>query len=444
MSSGAGKKRTPTPADRESHPAPAKSLQEIWAIFDPTLAVDPRSKLYIPRTDPELQKLCFELKQTQDYMHAFLCGHRGSGKTTELHRLRLDEHIQQKYLTVYLTAHHFGSETVHLTHDAVMLEIGLALAKEGKQHGTAAGLAKELDEWGREVVKIYLHDEAALAEAGAKGSAWLAYFKAQLQTRRAWTTEQKQILEPRIQDLIGILNRMAQDLKNKTGKRVLVVLDDLEKGESDAHQEMHKRIFQEHYETLVQPRFSIVYVAPIYFRALPGSRIPSDQLYTFSAIRLYQREEKSKERPPLNHEHSGYQLMRRFVEKRVEDADRIFAAGMLDDLLLIGGGLFRETSRAIYDAAYFADARGANQIEAEDVQQVFNQVKKDYQPIIRGNAIRILKAVLESEQGWVPDVETYLQSRAVVEYENGELWLDLRYPIKSYVRGLSLPASVNG
>ncbi len=36
----------------------------------------------------------------------------------------------------------------------------------------------------------------------------------------------------------------------------------------------------------------------------------------------------------------------------------------------------------------------------------------------------------------MPSVEPYLQSRAVVEYENADLWLDVRYVLKAYVKGL--------
>ena len=414
-------------------PEPAASLEEMWSIFDPTLAVDPASN-----PDPQLLKLCFELKRTPHHMHAFLCGHRGSGKTTELKRLRALPEITEKYLTVYLTAQDFGSEAVHLTHDALLVEIGLALVSVGEQYGLDSTLADELDKWGQQVVRTFLHNEEARAEAGAGAHAWIAFFKAQLSTRREWKTEQKQILEPKVQDLVDILNRMAQDLKNRSQKRLLVIVDDLEKGESDAHREMHGRLFQEHYEVLVQPRFSIVYTLPIYFRALPGSRVPSDHIYAFSAARIYERVQKSRDRPPLSREGHGYQLMYRFVETRVRELAALFAPKTLDELVIIGGGLFRETARAIRDAAYFALIRNAVCIEQTDVRQVFDQIKKEYQPIVRGEAVRVLKAVLDSEQGWVPDVEPYLQSRAVVEYEDDDLWLDLRYVLKSYVRGLAL------
>ena len=233
-----------------------------------------------------------------------------------------------------------------------------------------------------------------------------------------------------------ILNRMGQEIKNRTGQKLLVIIDDLEKGESTAHKEMHTRLFQENYDALVQPRFSIIYTLPVYFRGLPGSRIPQDELYAFSAVRLYEREHKTVVSPPLSTKHEGYLLMRSFVEKRLEYAEALFAQGTIDELLRIGGGLFRETARAIHEASYFVQIRGGTRIEMADVKKVFDQVKKEYQPLIRGGAVAILKEVGSSAQGWVDGVEPFLQSRAVVEYENGDLWLDLRYVLKEYVAGL--------
>ncbi|GFO54850.1 hypothetical protein GMSM_18570 [Geomonas sp. Red276] len=233
---------------------------------------------------------------------------------------------------------------------------------------------------------------------------------------------------------------MAQEVKNATKKKLLVVIDDLEKGDSLAHKEMHTRLFQENYDTLVQPRFSIIYTLPVYFRGLSSSRIPSDELYAFSAVRLYEREHKTLVLPPLSATHPGYILMRSFVEKRLANPADNFEEGVLDELLRIGGGLFRETARAIHEAAYFALQRGASKIEMDDAHKVFDQVKKEYQPLIRGAAIPLLKEVQSSAQGWVDGVEPFLQSRAVVEYENGDLWLDLRHVLKEYVLGLQVQA----
>jgi hypothetical protein len=114
---------------------------------------------------------------------------------------------------------------------------------------------------------------------------------------------------------------------------------------------MHTRIFEEHYDVLMQPRFSMVYTLPIYFRALPGSRIQPQELFAFSALRLYDQASKQVDAPPLDKNGEGYKFMRDFVESRLAEWGTVFGSeAVLDKLLLIGGGLFRETARSVRDS----------------------------------------------------------------------------------------------
>ncbi|HEX2251869.1 MAG TPA: hypothetical protein VHQ65_01215 [Thermoanaerobaculia bacterium] len=416
---------------------PARSLEDFDEAFDPALIVDPESRFYAPRSEYKLRRLRERLAEyPRRPCHLFLCGHRGSGKTTELMRLERSPELQERYLTLFMTARRFGAETTYLTHDALMVEIGLSLAEEAERRGLGDEYRKEVEDWGRDVVRTFLHDQSAETAAGIGGSAWIAFFKGQLQSRREWKTEQRLLLEPKVQDLLAILNRTAAALREATGKQVLVFVDDLEKGESDAHQRMHTQLFDENYETLVQPRFSIVYTLPIYFRSRPGTRIPQDEMVTFSSLKIYHQRERQKPRPDPDPELDGYKVILSFVERRLEDGASLFEEGVLDELLLIGGGLFRETARALKEAAAMARYRGSRRIERQDAEAVFHYVKKEYQPMIRGEAVALLQQVLTPKLGWVPGVEPYLQSRAVVEYENDDLWLDLRYPLKEYVRSL--------
>lgn len=80
---------------------PARDLDEIWANFDPSLAVDPNSRFYVPRTDPGLNRLAFELIRSRGFQNAFLCGHRGSGKTTELHRLLVNPERNRRSHSIF-------------------------------------------------------------------------------------------------------------------------------------------------------------------------------------------------------------------------------------------------------------------------------------------------------------------------------------------------------
>lgn len=217
--------------------------------------MDPESEFYIQRQDDELGRLRFELSRLKQGVpfKAFLCGHGGSGKTTELKRLAQRPEIRVRFLPVTVSVQQSGKDTVDLTHDALKVEIGLALLDAGREHDILKSHAKALEEWGRSVVKTYLKRDEMEAEAGAGGTAWLAWFKATLKVRRSWDVQAQQQFEPRVSELVALVDRIAQDIENRSGRRVLVLVDDLEKGDSEGHRTMHLRLFSEHYETLVQP-----------------------------------------------------------------------------------------------------------------------------------------------------------------------------------------------
>ena len=414
----------------------ANNLEALWYNFDTTKVISPDSPMYVKRIENCLRKLAFDLRMNQDYFHGFLCGHIGSGKTTELLRLKEDAKLNEKYLPIYLSISELHVDRVHLTHDALMVEMANAILEQTDESQLNRDFAKRVEKWGLRVTNTMIDNQKVLNEIGAKPSLWLAYFKSQLASRVEWNQQQKQTHEPKVLDLIEIVNQMATDFHNKTKKHLLVMVDDLEKGESDADKKMHHRIFNEQYNTLIQPQMNIIYTMPVYFRGLTTKRVEDGRIYSFSSIRLFDFESKSQTRPTLAKDSEGYALISDIVKHRVADVDKLFARGQLDELIRIGGGLLRETARGIREATYHAITRESAQIEKEDVDYVFNKIKKDFQPQIRGKTIDLLKAAAQCDTGWIEGIEPYLQSGAVVEYENGNIWLDVRYPLKSYVLNL--------
>lgn len=121
-----------------------------------------------PETLESEPKPAIDLEKAKSPLHAFLCGHRGSGKTTELKRLRADPDILSRYLAVYVSAQNLGTEAVHLTHDALLLEIGLALVRTGESHGMKDDFREELGRWGREVVKTLSFQQGGKGRGGCQ------------------------------------------------------------------------------------------------------------------------------------------------------------------------------------------------------------------------------------------------------------------------------------
>lgn len=426
------KKPTETDAGNEK---PAETIEEIYANFDPAIPLTDNSPFYSPRQEDQFRALKYKLKTAKGCQCHFLSGHRGGGKTTELRKLAGEPELNKRYAIIYMTITDFGKDTADLTHDAVLLEMGLCMVKKLKEGGfsEASTYEKELEKWGREIIKISTKSESAETEAGAKADAWLVYFKTLLRTRREWKTEEKLALEPKIQDLVFILNRLSAEMELFTGKRPLLIVDDLEKGESDAHREMHARLFEENLETLLKPKLSVIFTLPVYYRSKHQAANLGGRLTAFSAVKIYDREQRKMEKPVLDKTGAGYGLMRDFVLRRVKD-EGLFGEGVLDDLILIGGGLFRDTARAIHEAALCALLEEKKVITAEYVTTVFNKLKKEYQPQIRGEAAAALIRIQRSDLVWENGAEPLLMSRAVMEYENGEIWLDVRYVLKEYVR----------
>ncbi len=414
--------------------SPAKNLDEVLDLFELTTDVNVQSDFYVPRDEDGLRKLTKKLIRNRQF-HGFLCGHVGSGKTTELIRLTQDEKIKDLYFPLFISVKDLKIDTANLTHDALLVGIGLQLIEQNELH-LNANYADEINQWGKTLVKTFIKDERVDAEVGAKAGAWLVYFKSMLKSRNQWKYEEKQLLEPKVLDLIAILDRIAQDIQNQTGKRLLVMIDDLEKGDSDAEKQMHQRLFSEHLNVLIQPNFNIIYTLPVYYRSLPGSRIDKALIYAFSAIRIYEPEDKAVDVPPLNKQSPGFQLIEQFIRQRLDQSVQLFDKGVLDELIRIGGGLFRDTDTAIAEAADYAIDRNSQTVSLEDAQKVFNSIKKGFQPTITGDDINLLGSVLNNKRGWVKGIEPFLQSRAVVEYENGDVWLDVRYVLKAYLRSL--------
>lgn len=421
--------------------SPAKNLEDVLDLFELTGDVNIQPDFYIPRDEDGLRKLTKKLMRKRQF-HGFLCGHVGSGKTTELKRLAADDNINELYFPLFISVQTLKIDNATLTHDALLIGIGLQLieaatsAKIPSKHRLDKKYADELNQWGKTLVKTFVKDESIDAQIGSKAGVWLVFYKALLRSRTQWKEEEKQILEPKVADLIDILNRMAQELQNKTSKRLLVMIDDLEKGDSDAEKQMHQRLFSEYFSVLVQPDFNIIYTLPVYYRALPGTRIDKSMIYAFSAARIYEPKDKEAKVPPLNKQSPGYQLVEQFIRLRLDPSIQLFEDGVLDELIRIGGGLFRDTDAAIAEAADYAIDRGSDTVALQDCVKVFNSVKKGFQPSISGADIELLGSVLKQEKGWVKGIEPFLQSRAVVEYENGDVWLDVRYVLKDFLRSL--------
>lgn len=421
--------------DRQNTIKPATNLDEVFDLFDPISDNYNNDNFYVPRSEKSLNRLSKMLKRGRRF-HGFLCGHVGCGKTTELKRLIKEKDVTDKYYPVLFSIKDIQVDTNKLSHDALLISIGHTLISKCPAEVLDPKFADRLNKWGAQLIKATLNSVEVNKQIKGDIKLWLVHFRAYLRHRDIKKEQSKQVIEPKVIELIDLINEMSIEIELKTGKKLLVLVDDLEKG-NDGDRQMHHRIFNEYYDVITKPNFNIIYTLPVYFRGLTDKRIRDEDIFSFSAARLYNPEKKSERQPKLDHQSEGYQLVKNFINKRIANPDELFAKDVLDQLILIGGGLFRETDLAISQAADFAMDRNSDTIEQQDVDVVFNEIKKNFQPSIRSKELQLLKQVQESKIGWINDIEPLLQSGAVVEYANGDIWLDIRYVLKAFVEQLS-------
>lgn len=415
---------------------PASNLDEVYELFDPISDSYENDDFYVNRNEKGLTKLKRKLQHGRRF-HGFLCGHVGCGKTTELKRLVKDAQVTDKFYPILFSITDIQVDSNKLTHDALLVAIGNAIINHCPPEALNLNFADRLNQWGAQLIKSALKSTEIDSKLKGNANLWLVHFRTWLRHKDQNQEQLKHIIEPKVNELIDLLDEMAMDIEVNTGKKLLILVDDLEKG-NDGDKQMHHRIFNQYYDVLTKPKFNILYTLPVYFRGLSDKRIKPSEIYSFPAVRLYQPSEKQKIKPQLDKSSEGYQLIEQFISARITKPELLFADNTLDDLILIGGGLFRATDAAIAQAADNAMERDSEIVEQQDVDAVFTDIKKEFQPSIRDQELTLLAQVRDKEIGWINDIEPLLQSGAVVEYENGDIWLDIRYVLKAFVEQ-SLP-----
>lgn len=393
----------------------ANNLKDAWHNFDPdlTLPMPEGQAFYVKREKYSLAGLRLNLlraKQTKKY---FVCGHKGSGKSTELNRLAADKELQERFKIIHFPLNETCDYNT-LTYIDLPVSIALQL-RENTNLSLSNGWKDELDQWFMTITKEIDKEEGYDAEVAAGAKAFFAGFKLRLKTGTTWRRHIKKVIEPRLSSLLELLDHAVTEIKEKEKKDLLVIIDNIEK----ANDAKVKEIIRDNYTSLMQTDIFIIYTLPISLRGDREVVIPKDQLYPIPCIKYFAQGQR-------NEFTAGKQLLIEFIDKRMS-LDLIEEKAM-EEAIRLSGGVFRELGRVMQiaiDSALEADRR---KILLEDLKHVRHEIVKSYQPILRPNDYELMHKIAQSND-WLDGVEFMLQHLIVLEYENDKLWLDVRYAL---------------
>ena len=396
----------------------ARDFSDVYDIFDPQepLSGDKLREDYVERASP-VKSLANILSSEKPLKFLFV-GSRGNGKSTELNRL--SELVSDTLFVVSFSI----KDKLNLF-DVDYADILLVIATEIYE-SVSDKLSKQLrdylDGWSEKIVERVKEKQSGL-EFGA-GFRAIVNLAGKTKTQATTREVTREVMKPRLSDLIDAINRIITDAERELGKKILVIIDDLDK----VNLEKGEELFYMHGAELTQPVCKIIYTIPQ--PLLFSNTIRQIVLQYFDGrVELHNVRVKKRNGEV---DHSGYKVMREVALRRM--GEDLITEEAMDEAIKSSGGILTEFIRIVRGAANIAHMEDRSRIEEGDVVRVVTDIRNDYIRILNKEDIKILKEV-ERTKGKTDEkrFQDLLFSLAILEYENGEIWYDIHPTIKGII-----------
>lgn len=393
---------------------------------------------------------------------AIVAGHMGSGKSTELARLRGSEELQARYMIVFEDAERelpiSGLKPQHVSVfclRAILSESLKSDALRGALERDHIAKIEAATSWFDEYTINQMRNE--FARGGLSEQTPLAFLRDLfLRYQRNFVSgedlrpEVADRIERRLESLLDLFAELVEAAQAIAGRRFLLVIDGTDKIGS---LEDGLKVFRDGRRLLQRTPCSVIYTVPIgiWFE---GDEIKQDYDHSLlfpmipvksppaagSSVSEEERERKAD---------LGVAALREIVLLRVD-------SGLLDDAALtaaikMSGGVIRDLFRLLVDAAFEAKRLTRSRVEIADVKVAFGRLRdRHYRALLSPPESRATTApTLTSESidkalgrcaDWPrrrvslgPTERLLLQRLCLLEY-NGDVWHDLHPAVADLLR----------
>jgi len=397
----------------------AENLTEAYRLLDPQhpLTGKELERFYAERPYdlsivPLWEKL--EVDDSGDDKTLFT-GHRGNGKTTEL--AWLAEKLKADHIVVT-----FDAETQFNLGDVdyrdLLVLLGLEVYRAAKADWGVSLDQKRVSDllfwYGTHILE---EDEKRRweSEAGGELNAGFAKFNLKLKTEAPERTKYRSQVESHLSDLIERLNAVLDELRRKTGRRIMIIVDGLEKM-YDLKQV--GAIYCQGANALMAPHCRVVYTVPLslyHTNDLQQVQMSFTRAYALPNVKTAQRDQSPYP--------EGWETCRRVLDNRLMPG--LISTEAADRLVELSGGLLKQLISLAGDAVMRARRLRGEQgpVEPDDVEFAATKVRNSY----RGNLTEAHYAELERiYRGGAfvnsPVAQDLLHNLSLLEYNGGEAW----------------------
>jgi hypothetical protein len=432
---------------------PATDLNDLYLTLRPEPLIDPeefkryyRGQVNQVRGEDTVARLSLKLQQSYGTLplKAFLMGHPGVGKSTELSRLL--ERVKEQHAGVRLSMATEVNPANFKVFDVLLLMLA-RLAEEANRlqaiplpGAISEHLVKDIEQWfGTEQVKKSRTEATSVsveAGAGVKGdSLWaglLGFFasaKADVKYAAERKTDTVAYRLQKLPDLVNLCNRLIdvcrESMMKTTGKEWLLVIEDLDK--TGISPQQLQELFIQYGAVFQDLRVSMIFTIPVWLGYSPeANRLPFERQMIYDTPVYDQKH--------LPHT-AGRAAVQSILEARVTPG--LFADGQMTRLIVASGGNLRDLFALVLDAGEGARAKdpSATVIGPEEARAAINKMRREYRlklgqspydanPISYSEkSARLLAVYQGARHSDIPNPVLYslLRGRAIQEF-NGDFW----------------------
>jgi GTPase SAR1 family protein len=415
------------------------NIEDAYNQVDPALPLEQGDSRYVnfgtlrgENDEIAIMERRITLSRGGDYVCQLFTGHRGSGKTTELKRLkhRLE---QRNYQVVYFDVED-ALDINDIDYPDVLLTVAEQVQKQLGESSTVhlkPELLTDITNWFDEVtteenkerqVQRILSAEAGLG-ADALFARLLASVRGEIKNSSGRRITIRSQLERRSGELIQRVNFLIGDALvqlERQGKRGLVLLvDGLEKVlhrviDEKSGLNSHNQLFVYHGDQLRSLNCHLVYTYPINLMFDHNIVQIFPQTTILPMVKVIDREGKRSE--------EGYAYMRQVLAQRLDIAAIFSSAELVNRLIEASGGHLRDFLRLTQYAMVLTDKC----VGPGEVERAINKGAVEYDYLVRAEDVNRLREIHRTKQ--VPSDPHHallLYNLLALEYLNGGRWADV-------------------
>ncbi len=400
-------------------------LKKIYNAFDPGLplrAGDPAyTECHEVRGDQAiLKELGREILLSDRPTSQLYAGHRGSGKSTEL--LRLKKHLEENDCkVVYFAANEEDIDPEDVRYSDILLACTRHLLEELKDEGDSNSLLSWMKErWqglkDLATTKIEFDKLSVSAKIGQ-------FAKLTANLRAVPSTRQKirEQIGAHTVSLLDALNEFVETAKRASGKNLVVIADNLDRivpvYHDDSKRLNHDEIFLDRSEQLSALQCHTVYTVTISMVYSPSGVHLDDRYGRVNVLPMISVRDRSTRRASPR----GMKTLKNLILNRLRTVDDGFALKtlfqndkLLAKLCLMSGGHMRDLVRLVRIAL---NRTSALPIPPVAVNRAISEMRETYRKAVLEDAWALLAKVSRSKQ--MPneaECRRLLFDRCILEY----------------------------